>query len=563
MRSRLDRCRWSCRRRPRDRPRGEGGEPGHVGGRAPAPAPRPPGRAGRRRRAGLPCRSVISPRAAGTRVQRIIWRQRGVARSCGPCGALQLPGEADHADQGAGDRDARWCAPAGGARRPGPRRLQSRWRLPVGAQGQHQAERGDVDGGRRTAVAEQREGHPRGRDQAEVARDRDRDLDADQRGEAGRGQRRGTAPGAAAGADDPPDEHGRGEDGQGAGEDPVLLDEAGEGEVGLPLGQVQRHQPVQRVLRAAGQAAPGQRDVHLQDRPAGTVGVGRAAEEGVQPLLLVGVQQVLAERQHDARPTTRKGTSALSGIRPSTSMVAVTAHRTAAVDRSGSVSTRAIGRAATARAARQAPRPRPVAAEHLGQHQEQAELGELGGLHGEGAEGDPPAGAADGQAAHVDRHQEQHAQRRSNPTPASAGRRSASAAGPRTAPRRRRRRRAGAGSPTGRRAPRGWPARGRPGRPPRRRRGDRAGPRPGAAPAGRAAGADRRPPSRPRSTLSMARLAAQRRSGDRHRSVTGPGPVRSSGRRARASGPAGRGPTSWRRPWSSRAGRSPWSAGTR
>ena len=228
---------------------------------------------------GFPCRSVISPRAAGTRVQRIIWLS-AASRSWDPsalcsCQAkpsmpIRVPVTATAVVRSSRGR-------AASSRRRHPEAV----RLTVGAESQHQPERGDVHGGRRTSVAEQRKRHPGGRDQAEVARHRDRDLDADQRREAGRGQPRGAAPRAAAGADDPPHEHGRGEDGQGAGEDSVLLHQAGEGEVGLPVGQVQRHQPMQRMLRAAGQAAPGQGDMHLQDRPAGAVGVGRAAEEGV------------------------------------------------------------------------------------------------------------------------------------------------------------------------------------------------------------------------------------------------------------------------------------------
>ena len=73
-------------------------------------------------------------------------------------------------------------------------------------------------------------------------------------------------------------------------------------------------------------------------------------------------------------------------------MVPVTAQRTAAVDRSGWMSDETDRQGGDDQGRRQAPRPWSVAAEHLGQHQEQAELGELGGLHGEGAEGDPPAG---------------------------------------------------------------------------------------------------------------------------------------------------------------------------
>ena len=82
------------------------------------------------------------------------------------------------------------------------------------------------------------------------------------------------------------------------GDDLVMLDDAGEGEVGVPVGKVEPHHVVQRMVRPAGQSAPGQGDVHLLDRPAGPVGVGRPAQEGVEPLLLVGVQQVLGERQH-------------------------------------------------------------------------------------------------------------------------------------------------------------------------------------------------------------------------------------------------------------------------
>ena len=298
VRSRLDRCRWSSRRRPLTGRAVRAASLGTSSGRTSA------GTAATRSRRtstarGLPCRSVISPRAAGTRVHRIIWLS-AVPRSWYPsalcsCQAKPTMPSSVPVTAAAVVRSSR------GRTGRAPARVQRLVGVTVGAERQHQAERGDVHGGRRTSVAEERKRHPRGRDQTEVARNRDRDLDADQRCEAGRGQPRGAAPGAAAGTDDPPDEHGRGEDGQGAGEDSVLLHQAGEGEVGLPVGQVQRHQSVQRMLRAAGQAAPGQRDVHLQDRPAGAVGVGRAAEEGVQPLLLVGVQQVLAERQQPAR----------------------------------------------------------------------------------------------------------------------------------------------------------------------------------------------------------------------------------------------------------------------
>ena len=177
----------------------------------------------------------------------------------------------------------------------------------------------------------------------------------------------------------------------------------------MPVGEVEPHHVVQRMVRAPGQPAPGQGDVHLLDRPAGPVDVGRPAQEGVEPLLLVGVQQVHDERQREHhrdedRHEHPEGDPA--------------EHQHGEDDRAqdqggGEVrlhQDEADGQGGDGQGGRQPSRPRPVAAEHLGQHQEQAELGELGRLHGEGAEGDPPLGPPDRHAPHVDRHQEHDAQ---------------------------------------------------------------------------------------------------------------------------------------------------------
>ena len=405
VRSRLDRCRSSSRRTPLTGRAVRAARTGTSSGRTSAGTVATRSRLTTTAR-GFPCRSVMSPRAAGTRVHRIIWLS-AAARSWDPsalCSCQTKPTMPSRAAVTARAvvRSSRGRSGSSPPRAPEP------VGLPVGAESQHQPERGDVHGGRRTSVAQQRERHPGGRDQAEVAGDRDRDLDADQRGEPGRGERRGAAERAAAGTHDPPHEDGCGEDGQGAGEDPVLLHQAGEREVGLPAGQVERHQPVQRMLRAAGEAAPGQRDVHLQDRPAGAVGVGRAAQEGVEPLLLVGVQPVLAERQQQHGGDQEEHEHLERDP-------AEHQHRRGerAEDRGGGQvrlgDDESDRQGGDGQCRRQATRPRPVGAEHLGQHQHQPELGELRGLHGERAEGQPPAGAVDRRTTQVDRRQQHQA----------------------------------------------------------------------------------------------------------------------------------------------------------
>ena len=57
-------------------------------------------------------------------------------------------------------------------------------------------------------------------------------------------RRGGQGPGTAAGGHDAPDQHGGGEHREPADEDPALLDQAREGQVGLAVREVQRHQVV-------------------------------------------------------------------------------------------------------------------------------------------------------------------------------------------------------------------------------------------------------------------------------------------------------------------------------
>jgi hypothetical protein len=293
--------------------------------------------------------------------------------------------------------------------------------LAVGAQRQHQPEGGDVHGGRRAAVAQEGERHSCRGDQAEVACHRDRDLDADQGREPGRGQRCGAVAAVATGADDPPHEHRRGEHGRRPGQDPELLDDAGERQVGVPVRQVEPHQLVQRVVRAAGQAAPGQGDVHLPDRPPGPVGVGGPAQEGVQPLLLVGVEQLLGERQRDGSEDEQRQEHPERDPpehqhRPGQGAQEQCGRQV------GLEEDEADGHGGHERGSREPTWPRPVAPEDQGQHEEQAELGELGRLHREGAEGDPPLGAPDRHAPHVDRDQQHDADAVAAPRqPAQAG----------------------------------------------------------------------------------------------------------------------------------------------
>ncbi|GIM62762.1 hypothetical protein Pve01_93080 [Planomonospora venezuelensis] len=190
----------------------------------------------------------------------------------------------------------------------------------------------------------------------------------------------------------------------------------------MPVRQVEPHQPVQRVVATTGQATPGQGDVHLPDRPPGPVCVRRPAQEDVQPLLLVGVEQLHGVREgqcrdHEARHEHLERDPA--------------EHQHGAGDGAqeqrgrevGLEEDQADGQRGDEQRGREASRPRPLTAQDQGQRQEQAQLGELGRLHGQRSQGDPPLGTPDRHAADVDRHQQQHAERVAPPPqPAQAGR---------------------------------------------------------------------------------------------------------------------------------------------
>ena len=173
----------------------------------------------------------------------------------------------------------------------------------VAAHGQHHPDRGQVYDERGSAVAEQRERDAGQREQPEVAAHRDDGLDTQQDRQPGADQRAVRGAGGPAGQRQPPHEDDRGEHRAGPGDQSALSGQAGQGQVGLPLGQVLRAQDAQRVIGPPEQRPRAHRDLCLLYGPARAcrrlVGTD---QEAAEPLDLVGPQQADHQRRRDSRP---------------------------------------------------------------------------------------------------------------------------------------------------------------------------------------------------------------------------------------------------------------------
>ena len=205
-----------------------------------------------------------------------------------------------------------------------------------------------------------------------------------------------------AGQREPPHQHGRGEHHPGAGDQAPLADQARQRQVGVPFGQVLGAQEAERVVRPPEQPAGAHRDVRLAHGPAraGRRLVG-ADQEAAEAGHLVGPQEADQQRRGDRRrggqrqqeprghaPEDQHGRGE-DGQQHGGAEVRLQQGEPDGHDREQQGEGEALPR-------------RPAGAEDGGEHEQQPELGELGGLEGERADRDPAGGAVRRQADRED-----------------------------------------------------------------------------------------------------------------------------------------------------------------
>ena len=338
------------------------------------------------------------PRAAGHLRHR-------KAPECGALSELDLVGQTAEAEHHAGHPRAQQPDHPRGHRAHADPPEPALARMP--ANPEHETERGQVSGGGRAPVAEQREGDSGQRGAAEVAGDRDGHLRREERGQGARHQGGlgcGRQPGRRHQA---PDQHDHRQEGEPAADEPPLLDQAGEGEVGLAGGQVLGQELVDRRSDDAVEPARRDRDVGLERRPAGALVVVGAVQERVQPGQLVGAHE--AQREGGEREGDHSGAGDHFERNAREKQHRDQDH----AQESGGAQVRLHQRQHD-RGRRQhngsqhpeqpRPQPRPHS-QHVGQDQEQAQLGQLGRLQDERPEGQPALGAVGADPHRGDRQQ--------------------------------------------------------------------------------------------------------------------------------------------------------------
>ena len=323
-------------------------------------------------------------------------------------GALQLPSVDAEEHQRRRERDR------GRADEPGPRVAQARQgpqrpAAAVAADGQDDADRGQVDDQRGAAVAEQRERDAGQREQPEIAPHRHDRLDAQEDRETSADQGTVRCPRRARGQREPPHEEEREEHGPGPGDQPPLPDQARERQVGLPLGYVLRAQEAQGVVGPPEQRPRPHRDLRLPDRPAGAGrGLVRADQEAAEPLDLVRPQQTDRQRR---RHRGRRG----EGQQEPRRHAPDDQHGPGEDGEQGGRAQVGLGHGQRDRHEREqhgrheALPFRQARPEHAGEDQQQPELGQLRRLEAERADPDPAGGAVRRRTRHEHPGEQGHA----------------------------------------------------------------------------------------------------------------------------------------------------------